>query len=120
MRMIWESAIQAGDFAGFVPASRGAYCRPLHPRLASLCFLEIETVTDPRTDRRPAAGLSDRERQRPPTGLQPLPTGAVRHGAGITRITRIRSHMLRSSTLGGTSLTGSRLSEATDLSCHLQ
>ena len=25
------------DFAGIVPASRGAHCRPLHPRLASLC-----------------------------------------------------------------------------------
>jgi hypothetical protein len=25
------------DVAGLVPASRGAHCRPLHPRLASLC-----------------------------------------------------------------------------------
>ena len=25
------------DFAGIVPASRGAHYRPLHPRLASLC-----------------------------------------------------------------------------------
>jgi len=25
-----------GDFAGLVPASRGAHGRPLHPRLASL------------------------------------------------------------------------------------
>ena len=25
------------DFAGIVPASRGAHCRPLHPGLASLC-----------------------------------------------------------------------------------
>ena len=25
------------DVAGIVPASRGAHCRPLHPRLASLC-----------------------------------------------------------------------------------
>jgi hypothetical protein len=82
MRMIWESAIRAGDFAGFVPASRGAHCRPLHPRLASLCFLETETITDSRADRRPPAGLSDRDRQRPPTGLRPLPTGAARHGAG--------------------------------------
>jgi len=32
-----EAAIRAGDFAGIVPASRGAHCRPLHPRLASLC-----------------------------------------------------------------------------------
>jgi hypothetical protein len=32
-----EAAIRAGDFAGLVPASRGAPCRPLHPRLASLC-----------------------------------------------------------------------------------
>ena len=31
-----EAAIRAGDFAGLVPASRGAHCRPLHPRLASL------------------------------------------------------------------------------------
>jgi len=82
MQVIRERAIQAADFAGFVPASRGAHCRPLHPRLASLCFLETETFTDPRADRRPAAGLSDRDRQRPPTGLRPLPTGAARHGAG--------------------------------------
>ena len=32
-----EAAIPAADFAGIVPASRGAHCRPLHPRLASLC-----------------------------------------------------------------------------------
>ena len=32
-----EEAIRAADFAGIVPASRGAHCRPLHPRLASLC-----------------------------------------------------------------------------------
>ena len=25
------------SFAGIVPSSRGAHCRPLHPRLASLC-----------------------------------------------------------------------------------
>jgi hypothetical protein len=31
-----EAAIRAGDFAGLVPASRGAHCRPLHPRLARL------------------------------------------------------------------------------------
>ena len=29
--------ILAADFAGVVPASRGAHIRPLHPRLASLC-----------------------------------------------------------------------------------
>ena len=29
------------DFAGIVPASRGAHCRPLHPRLASLCPVQI-------------------------------------------------------------------------------
>jgi hypothetical protein len=33
----YEAAIRAVDFAGIVPASRGAHCRPLHPRLASLC-----------------------------------------------------------------------------------
>jgi len=37
-----EAAIRAGDFAGLVPASRGAHCRPLHPRLASLCSGEVE------------------------------------------------------------------------------
>jgi hypothetical protein len=29
--------ILAGNFAGLVPATRGAHIRPLHPRLASLC-----------------------------------------------------------------------------------
>ena len=28
------------DFAGIVPSSRGAHCRPLHPRLASLCSVK--------------------------------------------------------------------------------
>ena len=39
MKVCWwdDEAIRAGDFAGIVPASRGAHCRPLHPRLASLC-----------------------------------------------------------------------------------
>jgi hypothetical protein len=32
-----EAAIPAADFARLVRASRGAHCRPLHPRLASLC-----------------------------------------------------------------------------------
>jgi hypothetical protein len=30
------------DFAGLVPASRGAHCRPLHPRLASSAVLSKE------------------------------------------------------------------------------
>jgi hypothetical protein len=39
MKACWwdEVAIRATDFAGIVPASRGAHCRPLHPWLASLC-----------------------------------------------------------------------------------
>jgi len=32
-----EGGILAADFAGVVPARRGAHWRPLHPRLASLC-----------------------------------------------------------------------------------
>jgi hypothetical protein len=38
MKASWwdEAAIRAGDFAGLVPASRGAHGRPLHPRLADL------------------------------------------------------------------------------------
>src|SRR5690348_9236343 len=28
------------DFAGIVPSSRGAHCRPLHSRLASLCCVQ--------------------------------------------------------------------------------
>ena len=32
-----EAAIPAADFARLVRASRGVHCRPLHPRLASLC-----------------------------------------------------------------------------------
>jgi hypothetical protein len=35
MKVTRESTIRVGDFAGFVPARRGAHCRPLHPRLAS-------------------------------------------------------------------------------------
>ena len=31
MMMIWESAIQAGDFAGFVPASRVLIAAPCTP-----------------------------------------------------------------------------------------
>jgi hypothetical protein len=58
MMMIWESAIRAGDFAGVVPASRGAHCRPLHPWLASLCFLGKKGITEPRVYRRPGLGRS--------------------------------------------------------------
>jgi hypothetical protein len=29
------------SFAGIVPASRGAHCRPLHPRLASLYYMNM-------------------------------------------------------------------------------
>jgi hypothetical protein len=37
--------ILAADFAGIVPASRGAHCRPLHPRLASsLLFREEKSM----------------------------------------------------------------------------
>jgi hypothetical protein len=32
-----EAAIPTADFARIVRASRGAHCRPLHPRLAFLC-----------------------------------------------------------------------------------
>jgi hypothetical protein len=42
-----EATIRAGDFAGLVPASRGAHCRPLHPRLASLCCPEEGRVDRP-------------------------------------------------------------------------
>jgi hypothetical protein len=66
MKVIPESTIQASDFAGFVPASRGAHCHPLHPRLASLCFLGTKDVIDPRLGRRPGLGRSHLDRQRPP------------------------------------------------------
>jgi hypothetical protein len=33
----WDAETSLWDFTGIVPASRGAHCRPLHPRLASLC-----------------------------------------------------------------------------------
>jgi hypothetical protein len=74
--MIWESAIRAGDFAGIVPASRGAHCRPLHPRLASLCFRE--KIMEPRLYHRPGLGQSgvDCERsRRTVAGPCPEPTG---------------------------------------------
>jgi hypothetical protein len=41
-----------GDFAGLVPASRGAHCRPLHPRLASLCCRQRATGVSPGACRR--------------------------------------------------------------------
>jgi hypothetical protein len=59
MRLIWESAIRAGEFAGIVPASRGAHCRPLHPRLASPCFLEKKQIMEPRLYERPGVGESN-------------------------------------------------------------
>ena len=65
MKLIGESAIRARDFAGFVPASRDAHCRPLHPRLASLCFLGKKHNIDPRLCRRLGLGRSDINRQRP-------------------------------------------------------
>ena len=38
---LWhEVAIQAADIADIVSASRGAHCRPLHPRLASFCSVK--------------------------------------------------------------------------------
>ena len=45
------AAIPAADFARVVRASRGAHCRPLHPRLASLCsaqnlFMRAEGPSD--------------------------------------------------------------------------
>jgi hypothetical protein len=73
MKLIGESAIQARDFAGFVPASRGAHCRPLHPRLASFYLPEKNGITDPRLDRRPGLKRSDLDCARSLTSLrQPL------------------------------------------------
>ena len=39
-------ATSCRDFAGILPASRGAHCRPLHPRLASLCSGHIIDTLD--------------------------------------------------------------------------
>jgi len=50
MPVIGERTILAGDFAGVVPASRGAHCRPLHPRLASLWSPTTKYGADPRHD----------------------------------------------------------------------
>lgn len=58
-----ERAIVAWDFAGIVPASRGAHCRPLHPWLASLCYRRMELGTDPRHGRAPGVGRSHRDRR---------------------------------------------------------
>jgi hypothetical protein len=77
-----ERAIRATDFAGVVPASRGAHCRPLHPRLASLCFLERKAITDPRAYPQPAAGPSNRIRQRAPMAHRRPPTGVAHRGVG--------------------------------------
>ncbi len=67
MPAIGERAILAADFAGVVPASRDAHCRPLHPRLASLCPATTKLGADPRLGRPPGSGRSDLDRrQRPP------------------------------------------------------
>ena len=42
------AAIPAADFARLVRASRGAHCRPLHPRLASLCSAPEAAFVGPR------------------------------------------------------------------------
>ena len=82
MRMIWENVIQAADFAGFVPASRGARLPPPAPQSCLSLFPRN------RNHYRPASRPATRGRfigPRSPetaTGLQPLPTGAARHGAG--------------------------------------
>ena len=59
MQVIGERAIRAGDFAGLVPASRGADCRPLHLQLAALCSPGKKDETDPRLGRRPGSGRSN-------------------------------------------------------------
>jgi hypothetical protein len=40
-----EEGILAAYFAGVVPASRGAHCRPLHPWLASVCSAQRVACT---------------------------------------------------------------------------
>jgi len=42
-----EAAIPAADFARLVRARRGAHCRPLHPRLASLCSAPEAALVGP-------------------------------------------------------------------------
>ena len=42
-----EAALPAADFARIVRASRGAHCRPLHPRLASLCSAPKAALAGP-------------------------------------------------------------------------
>lgn len=66
MAAIGERAIRAGDFAGVVPASRGAHCRPLHPRLASLRPATTRLGADSRLGLPPAFGRSDADRRRRP------------------------------------------------------
>lgn len=65
MAVIGERAIRAADFAGLVPASRGAHCRPLHPRLASLCPPGKNGEANPRLGRRPRSERSNLDRRRP-------------------------------------------------------
>jgi hypothetical protein len=77
MKMIWESAIRAGDFAGFVPASRGCSLPPPAPQ-ASLSVFPREEREEPRRYRRPGLGRSDFDYARPLTDVRrPLP-GAAR------------------------------------------
>ncbi len=63
MPAIGERAIVAGDFAGIVPASRDAHCRPLHPWLASLCCRTMKRGADPRHGRAPGLGRLHRDRR---------------------------------------------------------
>jgi len=86
MTAIGEGAIRAADFAGLVPASRDAHCRPLHPRLASLCFRGERDMTDPRPCWRPGLGRSDLDRQGLQIGPRRLLSGAAHRRAGSREI----------------------------------
>jgi transposase len=84
------------DVAGIVPASRGAHCRPLHPRLASLCpgrriahtnessyfalLAGFHWHPDPRR-----IGTARRRLSRSRSGAGPRPHPEVRRGASRRR-----------------------------------
>ena len=68
-----EEAIRVGDFAGLVPASRGAHCRPLHPRLASLCCPRRAVDLSRGASRQAGADDWHRVREpRPESGRRPI------------------------------------------------
>jgi hypothetical protein len=81
-----KEALRAADFAGLVPASRGAHCRPLHPRLASLCCPRRAVDLSRADDWQAGADDWHRVREpRPESGRRPIARRRSVPAAGDSR-----------------------------------